>query len=440
MPVQPPASPCSRAPTRCALILLSTLLALAVACTDHEPSEGPRTLHWYINPDNGGQADLARACSALAGGRYRIDTELLPNDATAQREQLVRRLAARDGAIDLMSLDPPFVPEFANAGFLRAIPLELEPELGAGMLRGPLESARWDDRMYGVPFWANTQLLWYRKSVAARAGLDPQRSAVTWSELIRAAEATGTTVEVQGARYEGYMVWIGALIASAGGRVLLDPEAGRRARPAIDGPEGRAAAAVIRALARSRAANAGLSTAREEATRAAFQGEHGGFLLNWSYVHGAASEAVRAGTLAPAVLDDIGWARYPAVLAERASRPPLGGIHLAIGAFSAHPGLALEAIRCLTSASSQKIYMLSAKNPAARGAVYDDPEVRRAFPMADLIRSSIDAAAPRPRTPYYPDVSAAVVRAFHPPARVDLETPGRAARLIVDVLLDRILL
>jgi multiple sugar transport system substrate-binding protein len=31
---------------------------------------------------------------------------VLPNDATAQREQLIRRLAAEDSSIDLMSLDP----------------------------------------------------------------------------------------------------------------------------------------------------------------------------------------------------------------------------------------------------------------------------------------------------------------------------------------------
>jgi multiple sugar transport system substrate-binding protein len=73
--------------------------------------------------------------------------------------------------------------------------------------------------------------------------------------------------------------------------------------------------------------------------------------------------------------------------------------------------------------------------------VYDDPEVRRAFPMADLVRESIRDAAPRPRTPYYSDVAAAVLREFHPPAAVDPErTPAAAARLVVEVLHDRVLL
>jgi multiple sugar transport system substrate-binding protein len=60
--------------------------------------------------------------------------------------------------------------------------------------------------------------------------------------------------------------------------------------------------------------------------------------------------------------------------------------------------------------------------------------------MADLIRESIGAAAPRPKTPYYTDVSTAVVRSFHPPTSVNSRSPDRAAKLIVDVLNDRVLL
>ena len=59
-------------------------------------------------------------------------------------------------------------------------------------------------------------------------------------------------------------------------------------------------------------------------------------------------DAVRSGGLDPAVLADVGWARYPRADADRASRPPFGGIHLAIGAFTLHPAEALQAMRCLT--------------------------------------------------------------------------------------------
>jgi multiple sugar transport system substrate-binding protein len=419
-------------------VLAIALVAGVLSGCGGSSAAGPPVLNWYINPDNGGQAQLAAKCST---GRYRIKTSTLPNDATGQREQLVRRLAAKDSSIALMSLDPPFVAEFAEAGFLRPF---TDGEAGAfsdGVLAGPIESARLAGRLVAAPFWANSQLLWYRKSVAAKAGLDLSRPGATWDDLIGTAERAGVTVEVQGDRYEGYMVWISALVASAGGRVLLDPEKGKNATPGLDSDAGRRAAAVIAGLAHSKAADPALSTAEEEPARAAFQGPRGGFMTNWAYVYGAAQEAVADGSLPKAVFDDIGWSRYPKVDAAHDSRPPLGGIDLGVTAFTPHPDLAVEAARCITSAPSQEQYMLKSKNPAARAMVYDSPDVRRVFPMADLIRESIGAAEPRPKTPYYTDVSTAVVRVFHPPAAVRPDrTPRKAARLVVDVLHDRVLL
>ncbi|MGH9209993.1 MAG: extracellular solute-binding protein [Acidimicrobiales bacterium] len=123
---------------------------------------------------------------SFAGGR--CYEAVLPTDADGQREQLVRRLAANDSSIDIMSLDPVFVPEFAEAGFLQPFEDEAASELTRDVLDGPRETVTWDDQMVAAPFWANTQLLWYRTSVAEEAGIDPANGAVTWEEVIEAAE------------------------------------------------------------------------------------------------------------------------------------------------------------------------------------------------------------------------------------------------------------
>jgi multiple sugar transport system substrate-binding protein len=376
-------------------VALAMVLAASGMTACGGGSSGVPTLNWYINPDNGGQAELAAKCSAASNGAYRIETSVLPNDATGQREQLVRRLAAKDSSIDLMSLDPPFIPEFAEAGFLRPYTDDEARELNAGALTGPIESGTWDGKLMGAPFWANTQLLWFRKSVVQGANINPARDPVTWSQIIDVASRAGKTVEVQGNQQ----------------------------------------------LGRSAAADPALSTTDEEAARAAFQSDRGAFMVNWAYVYGAAQEAVAAGTLNRSVLDDIGWGRYPRVDAGAPSRPPLGGINLGIGAYSNHHDHAVAAVRCITSLESQTQYMLKSKNPAARAAVYDNAEVRTTFPFADDLRSSLAEGAPRPRTPYYTDVSTAVQRSFHPPAAVDPNrAPARAGKLIVDVLKDKVLL
>jgi multiple sugar transport system substrate-binding protein len=414
--------------------------ATVAACGGGDDGGTP-TLTWYTNPDNGGQEALAETCTEAADGEYRIEVAVLPSDADSQREQLVRRLAANDSSIDLMSLDVVFVPEFAEAGFLRPFSEDEARGLTEDVLDGPLETAQWDDELVAAPFWANTQLLWFRRSVAEQAGLDPENEPVTWDQIIDAALETETTVEVTGSRYEGYMVWISSLVASAGGEILEDPEAGRDATPTLDTEAGRAAADIIHRVATDGVADPQLSTAIEENARAGFQADDGGFMVNWPYVYGAASTAVDDGSLDQATFDDIGWARVPRVDEGTESAPPLGGINLGVGAFGDHQDLAVDAVGCITAVESQTEYMLAEGNSGARSEVFDDPEVREAFPMADLIRDSIDTASPRPRSSYYPDVSAATVREFHPPASVDPDrTPAAADELIVNVLQDKQLL
>jgi multiple sugar transport system substrate-binding protein len=420
--------------TRWAMLLALVVPLALTGCSSDEG--GTPKLTWYINPDNGGQKKLAERCGQESGGAFTIETQILPNEADQQREQLVRRLAASDDSIDLMSLDPPFVAEFANAGYLLPVtdPADVK-SFTDGVLAGPLETAKWQGKLVAPPFWANTQLLWYRKAVVQAAGVDPTSPSFTWDKMIDAAVAQGKRVGVQGRRYEGYMVWVNALTASGGGQIITNTDKGDEATPTMASPAGDLAATTIGKLANSPAAPADLSTAGEEEARTVFQSDAGAFMVNWPYVYQAAKEAVEEGGLSQAVVDDIGWARYPRVDASKASKPPLGGINLAMGAFTRYPTQALAAAKCITSLPSNIEYMIQSGNPAARGAAYDDPKVRESFPMAALIRESINDAGPRPVTPYYGDVSVSVQRNWHPPTAVHApQTPIQTDTYMSEVL------
>jgi multiple sugar transport system substrate-binding protein len=416
------------------IALLTLTAAVASGCGSQGAARTP-VVNWYINPDNGGQDELAHRCTEQAHGRYRVKTSLLPRSASDQREQLLRRLAAKDSSIDLMSLDVVLVPEFAGAGFLAPIPRASAPALTTGDVKPLVRTATWDGRLAAVPMWANTQLLWYRKSVAHEAGLDPANAPVTWAQMVRAARASKTTIAVQARLYEGYTVLINALIESAGGHIIENPGANADdIRLGIDSRAGQETAKVIGQLASHGVGGPSLSTSDEEAARELFQGSTGGFMVNWPYVWSAAEAAVQDGELSRATLADIGWARYPRVDAGRVSRPPLGGIDLGIGASSHHPQFALAAARCITSTPNQTYYFLHDGNPAARGSVYSDPRIVKAFPMAALLRESLESAAPRPRSDVYGDLSAALQRSFHPPASVNSHTPAEASKFILAVL------
>ncbi|RBP62371.1 carbohydrate ABC transporter substrate-binding protein (CUT1 family) [Brevibacterium sanguinis] len=418
------------------IVVAAAASAAAVALGGCSPDAATPTLTWYINPDNGGQARIAEACTDEAGGAYRISTSLLPNDAPGQREQLVRRLASEDSSIDIMSLDPVYVAEMAHADYLAPVPAQYEEEFTSGVIASSVESSTRRDELVAAPFWANTQLLWYRKSVAEAAGLDMSRP-VTWDQVIDAAAGQGKRVSVQGIRAESLTVWLNALIESAGGHIVSNPDAD--SPDAVDlglnSDAGRDAAAIMAKIGEAGVGGPQLSNQDENGSMLEFQSDDGGFMVNWPFVYAATKASVDEGALDAAVLDDMGWALYPRVDADTESRPPLGGINLGVGAFSEHRDLAFDAVQCIRTPEHQSEYFLTDGNAPSNLAAFDDPEVQREFPAAAEIAESLRISAPRPLTPYYNEVTGGVQKTWHPVTAADPETtPAASATLILEIL------
>lgn len=418
--------------------LVSTAVAIAVvgglaACGD-SGSSAP-TLTWYINPDDGGQAQIAQECTEAADGAYSIEVSVLPRDASSQREQLARRLAAKDSSIDLMSLDPPFIPELAEPGFLAPMPDDVRERVSQDVVAGALAGATWKDELVTVPFWANTQLLWYRKSVAQAAGLDMTQP-VTWDQLIDAVRTQDVYLAVQGTKAESLTVWINALVASAGGEIVMNPTADAQdIELGLESDAGREAARIIGTIGKEGLGGPGLPTEDENAGLSVFQGDQGSFMVNWPFVWSATKAGVEDGTLDQALLDDIGWALYPRVDAATPAGTPYGGINLGVGAFSKHTDLAYQAAECIVTPEHQAFYFATNGNPASNTAAYTDAAVLEAYPMAPVIRESLEQAVPRPQTPYYNDVSIGLQETWHPPSSVDPDsTPRRSTDFITAVL------
>ena len=92
-----------------------TVSSTVLAACGGAASGGPTTVNFYINPDSSGSTQKAAdECSAESGGRYRIAISVLPATADGQREQIVRRLAAKDSDIDLAAVDPPLRPNLSR--------------------------------------------------------------------------------------------------------------------------------------------------------------------------------------------------------------------------------------------------------------------------------------------------------------------------------------
>ncbi len=405
------------------IALLALLAGLALtSCTGSDDSAGSGTeISFFIfNEPSGAYLQAADECSKASNGEYTISFEFLPAQADAQREQLVRRLGAEDDSIDIIGMDVIWTAEFANAGWLLPWEEPEKSEVTDGVFPSVVESASFEGELYAAPFTSNTQLLWYRKD---RVPEPP----TTWAEMLEQALEIGPAegqIQVQANRYEGFTVWINAMIESAGTQVLSGPTE-------VDLEQGptEEAIATMAEFAGSPVAPPNVDTSTEDTARLGFEAGEASFMINYPFVYPSAAEN------APDVFEQIAATKYPAVVEGEPSRPPLGGINLGVSAFSAHPDLTFDAITCLVQPANQVIAATLGGLPPVTESLYATPEIEKAYPgFADVIKESIDDAAPRPLTPAYTDLSLAMQRALHPIGDIAPEDVTAA----YDELLDKV--
>ncbi len=383
-------------------------LALA-ACGSGGSASGPVALQfWAYNEPSGAFRSAAEACTKDSGGKYRISFQPLANDADTQRQSLVRRLAAQDSSIDIMSMDVVWTSEFAEAGWVAPFPDDLAKQVKAESLAGPYDTGTYQDKLFAVPANSNTQLLWYRKSMVK--GAPPK----TWDQLIDVAEKLPKAgrIEIQGAAYEGMTVWFNALVASAGGKILESPQ-----QEGLDASATKAADIIAR-LAESKAADPSLSSQKEDQNRIAFESGAAAFQVNYPFIYPSAAMATNKD-----LQKDIGWAPYPGVEEGKPTRAPIGGFNFGVGAYSKHRKEAFDAAICLRNEKNQKVAAAEGGLPPTIAKVYDDKKFQKDYPFADLIRKQIESAGVRPETPAYADLSLAIATTLSPPGRVK----GKAA-------------
>jgi multiple sugar transport system substrate-binding protein len=390
-------------------VVLATVIsaaALLAGCGGSDDGGGTTTLNWFVQIQPGGSfQEVAKRCGEESNGRYEIDLELLPTDASQAREQLVRRLGAEDSTIDVVGMDVVWTAEFANAGWLREWTGSDAKKVTKGVFDSVVDTSRFEGKQYGAPFNSNTQLLWYRTD-------EVKQPPKTWEQMIDEAEKIGPDgglIQVQANQYEGYTAWFNALLESAGGQILSGPET-------LDLPEGPSddALEVIGRLGNSPVAAPDIDTSDEDTARLGFEAGSSAFMVNYTFAYASAQ------TNAPDVAKNMGFAPYPRVVESKPSAPPLGGFNIGVSSYSDNPDLAFEAAACLSSPESQLTATELDGLPPSNETLYTDKVVKKAYPgFADLVKRSIDAAGPRPSTAAYQDVSLAIQRSLHPPSSID---------------------
>ncbi|AMO62815.1 extracellular solute-binding protein [Mycolicibacterium phlei] len=431
-------------------------LATASMLTACGSSDGGIVINYYT-PANEAQTftAVANRCNEQLGGRFTIKQVSLPKGADDQRLQLARRLTGNDKTLDVMALDVVWTAEFAEAGW--ALPLSEDPaglaesDAMSNTLPGPLETAKWQGKLYASPITTNTQLLWYR------ADLMPEPP-TTWDGMVAEAtrlyrEGGPSWIAVQGKQYEGLVVWFNTLLESAGGKVLSDDGS---TVTLTDTPEHRAATVkaleIIKSVATAPGADPSITQTDEGTARLALEQGRAALEVNWPFVLPSMLEnAVKggvpflplnedpalagsigeAGTFSPtdeqfeiaydASKKVFGFAHYPGVNPGEPAKVTLGGLNLAVAKTTQHKAEAFEAIRCLRNVENQRYTSVEGGLPAVRASLYDDPAFQQKYPQYEIIRDQLTNAAVRPATPNYQAVSTRISATLAPITDIDPE-------------------
>jgi multiple sugar transport system substrate-binding protein len=394
-------------------VLLAAAPLLA-ACGSSANAGGPVTLNFYSFPDNSGAVQQAVTdCTKESNGKYVIKYNRLPNDADGQRDQLVRRLAAHFSGVDIMGLDVTWEPEFAAAGWILPWTGANKAAAEKGTLKGPLNTAIWNNQLVAVPYNSNTELLWYRSDLVPNPP-------TTWAEMIADSEQLAKAgkphlIEIQGAQYEGVVVWFNTLLASAGGSVLTaDDKQVSMGAPALK------ALSIMKQLASSPAADPSLSVQMEDQNRLAMEAGTAAFEINYPFVYPSMK------TNQPTLFKSFKWAPYPGVIPGQPAKVTIGGIDLAVSAYSKHPAQAFQASLCLRDAANQKVAAIKGGLPPSLASVYDDPSLQADYPFRALIKTQIQNGSVRAKTPVYQSLSIAISHLISPPGNINPASTERS--------------
>src|ERR1700722_7599221 len=317
--------------------------AALTACTSANAGTGPVTLNFYFYPDSSpATQDGINNCNAQNKSKYVISYQKLPQAADGQRQQMVRRLAAHDTTMDILGLDVTWEAEFAQAGFVAPWTGTYKAQAENGTLVPALNTAIWKGTLYAVPDNSNTQLLWYRSDLVPTPP-------TTWAQMISDAEQLAKEgkphyIEIQGAQYEGATVWLNTMIASAGGTILN----AAASAPSLGAPAVKALS-IMKKLADSPAADPSLSVQMENQNRLAMEAGTAAFELNYPFVY----PSMKADN--PTLFKNFKWALYPSVTAGVPAKVTIGGIDLAVSAYSQHQALDFQAALCLRDKQNQVI-------------------------------------------------------------------------------------
>jgi multiple sugar transport system substrate-binding protein len=152
----------------------------------------------FVNAQDPGTFDKVIAAFEKANPTIKIKQQVVPFDDLNSTVQ--SRLGAKDSDIDLYDVDEPRLAAFAARGFLEPLD-DLRQQAGDTIDANALKITSYQNKQYAMPRWTSSQLLYYNKSLLAKANVkqpgSTPASPVTWEQVT----SDGKKAQTAGAKY-----------------------------------------------------------------------------------------------------------------------------------------------------------------------------------------------------------------------------------------------
>jgi multiple sugar transport system substrate-binding protein len=339
-------------------------------------------------------------------GEFQVRYREMPADTGQYFDQLRTELQAAASEIDVIGGDVIWPAQFAANGWILDVSDRFPESERQQFLPAPVDSLVYEGAIYGVPWFTDAGMLYYRTDLLEQAGFSEPPG--TWEEMkemaLKTAQDTGTRdgFVFQGAQYEGGTVNGLEYIWTHGGDVLSGDQV------VIDSPEAVAGLETERSMISDGVASQAVSTYKEQETDPAFLGGRSVFARNWPYMY-ALSEDPEVSKIETA---QIGIAPLPAGEGGQ-SFAGLGGWNMMINANSQRQEEAWEFVKWMTSEQGQRQRALAATLLPTRKSLYEDQEILEKVPVIRLGKEAIQSTKSRPVSPYYSDMSLAMAEQFN---------------------------
>lgn len=374
--------------------LLVVLLGWLALISDSAVQKGQKTNLVFYTPAEDASGAIRRMVNRFNAENQEIQVEhrTLSWGSDDCRNFYVSAFSARDNSFDVFSGDIIWVSEFASADWIEPLDLFFPVAERSYFLPGPIEGCTYQNRIWAVPWFTDSGVLFYRSDLLAK----PPR---TWSELITVAQekiAEGCVnygYVFHGNQYEGLVCQVLELIWSNGGRIFDGDWV------TINTPTAIEALQILEDIINLKLAPEEVLWYQEEDARLFYQDGNALFLRNWPYAWSLMNQE------GSKIRGKFKMAPLPMGPHGTTGNGCLGGWNLMINGQSKHKKAAWKFIEYLTGFTAQKIHAMVGGRLPTRIAIYQDEEVLSVNPYYKELLPNFLAAKPRPVSPYYPALS-----------------------------------